>query len=139
VVGARVSLDCNQIGTFGRWNFCINAGCERVNPLEYQRRKHHTGNDQDLREGIQDGSSTAWYYTLNRSLAWKYTSLRAYRPCRKRAGQCSLYHLTGSKSSLGRSLLDLVFTPDDVEGIGVSHDINGPHVSSDLSTDGALT
>jgi hypothetical protein len=35
--------------------------------------------------------------------------------------------------------LDLVFTPDDVEGVIIAHDIDGPHVSSYFPTDGTLT
>ena len=35
-------------------------------------------------------------------------------------------------------LLDLVFASGDVEGVIVSHDIDGSHVSSDFAADGAL-
>ena len=34
--------------------------------------------------------------------------------------------------------LDLVFTPDDVEGIVVAHNIDGPHESPYFPTDGTL-
>lgn len=36
-------------------------------------------------------------------------------------------------------LLDLVFASGDIEGLIVSHDIDGSHVSSDFAADGALT
>lgn len=35
-------------------------------------------------------------------------------------------------------LLDLVFTAGDIEGLVVSHNIDGSHVSSDFAADGAL-
>ena len=34
--------------------------------------------------------------------------------------------------------LDLIFTPDDVEGIVVAHNIDGPHESPYFPTDGTL-
>jgi hypothetical protein len=35
--------------------------------------------------------------------------------------------------------LDLVFTPDDVEGIVIAHDIDRAHVSSYFPANGTLT
>ena len=35
-------------------------------------------------------------------------------------------------------LLDLVFASGDIEGLVVSHNIDGSHVSSDFAADGAL-
>lgn len=34
--------------------------------------------------------------------------------------------------------LDLVLAPDDIERLGISHDIDATHVSSDFPADGAL-